>query len=113
MDRNGGRINLLNRQVAAGDCSRDGVFGQRRDTSTRSRPNYSKQRIFDLGDLTERVLMNLRPNPEKQNLTLNIECQPGLTMNSYGPQWMILMALAEIDQDDGEPVNAVSKKPHA
>jgi len=57
MDRNGGRINLLNRQVAAGgDCSRDGVFGQRRDTSTRLRPNYSKPRIFDLGDLTEQVL---------------------------------------------------------
>jgi len=53
MDRNGGRINLLNRQVAAGgDCS----FGQRRDTSTRLRPNYSKPRIFDLGDLTEQVL---------------------------------------------------------
>src|SRR6267154_6441250 len=29
-----------------------------------------------------------------------------------GPQWMILMALAEIDQDDGVPVNAVSKKLH-
>ena len=27
-----------------------------------------------------------------------------------GPQWMILMALAEIDQDDGVPVNVVSKK---
>src|SRR5215475_10897602 len=29
-----------------------------------------------------------------------------------GPQWMILMALADIDQDDGVPVNAVSKKLH-
>ena|SRR6266581_520264 len=29
-----------------------------------------------------------------------------------GPQWMILMALAEIDQDDGVPVNVVSKKLH-
>src|SRR6266436_7721657 len=29
-----------------------------------------------------------------------------------GPQWKILMALAEIDQDDGVPVNAVSKKLH-
>jgi DNA-binding MarR family transcriptional regulator len=29
-----------------------------------------------------------------------------------GPQWMILMALADLDQDDGVPVNAVSKKLH-
>ena len=29
-----------------------------------------------------------------------------------GPQWMILMAVAEIDQDDGVPVNVVSKKLH-
>jgi DNA-binding MarR family transcriptional regulator len=29
-----------------------------------------------------------------------------------GPQWMILMALADMDQDDGVPVNVVSKKLH-
>jgi MarR family transcriptional regulator, organic hydroperoxide resistance regulator len=29
-----------------------------------------------------------------------------------GPQWMILMALADMDQDEGVPVNAVSKKLH-
>jgi len=29
-----------------------------------------------------------------------------------GPQWLILMALADLDQDDGVPVNAVSKKLH-
>ncbi|MGA7810316.1 MAG: MarR family transcriptional regulator [Bradyrhizobium sp.] len=29
-----------------------------------------------------------------------------------GPQWMILMALSDIDRDDGVPVNAVSKKLH-
>jgi DNA-binding MarR family transcriptional regulator len=29
-----------------------------------------------------------------------------------GPQWMILMALADLDQDNGVPVNAVSKKLH-
>ena len=27
-----------------------------------------------------------------------------------GPQWMIIMALADMDQSDGVPVNAVSKK---
>jgi DNA-binding MarR family transcriptional regulator len=29
-----------------------------------------------------------------------------------GPQWLILMALADMDQDNGVPVNAVSKKLH-
>jgi DNA-binding MarR family transcriptional regulator len=29
-----------------------------------------------------------------------------------GPQWMILMALADLDEKDGVPVNAVSKKLH-
>jgi MarR family transcriptional regulator, organic hydroperoxide resistance regulator len=29
-----------------------------------------------------------------------------------GPQWMILMALADMDQDEGVPVNAVSKRLH-
>ncbi len=29
-----------------------------------------------------------------------------------GPQWMILMALADMDQGEGVPVNAVSKKLH-
>jgi MarR family transcriptional regulator, organic hydroperoxide resistance regulator len=36
----------------------------------------------------------------------------GKTLGISGPQWMILMALAEIDQDDGVPVNVVSKKLH-
>jgi len=36
----------------------------------------------------------------------------GKTLGISGPQWMILMALAEIDQDDGVPVNVVSKKMH-
>src|SRR3984893_1318474 len=34
------------------------------------------------------------------------------TLGISGPQWMILMALADLDQDDGVPVNAVSKKLH-
>jgi DNA-binding MarR family transcriptional regulator len=34
----------------------------------------------------------------------------GKTLGISGPQWMILMALAEIDQNDGVPVNVVSKK---
>ena len=34
------------------------------------------------------------------------------TLGISGPQWMILMALADLDEKDGVPVNAVSKKLH-
>jgi DNA-binding MarR family transcriptional regulator len=34
------------------------------------------------------------------------------TLGISGPQWMILMALSDMDQNDGVPVNAVSKKLH-
>jgi DNA-binding MarR family transcriptional regulator len=34
------------------------------------------------------------------------------TLGISGPQWMILMALVDLDQDDGVPVNTVSKKLH-
>ncbi len=56
--------------------------------------NYSDQRDFDLGDLTEQVVMSLRPGLRKHNLTLNVECQPDLTMNSYpGPYGQVLTNL--------------------
>ncbi|RJF70842.1 PAS domain S-box protein [Rhodopseudomonas palustris] len=56
--------------------------------------NYSDQRMFDLGDLTEQVVMSLRPGLRKQNLTLNVDCEPGLTMNSYpGPYGQVLTNL--------------------
>ncbi|WP_024509056.1 MarR family transcriptional regulator [Bradyrhizobium sp. ARR65] len=34
------------------------------------------------------------------------------TLGISGPQWMILMALADLDQNDGVPVNVVSKRLH-
>ena len=34
------------------------------------------------------------------------------TLGISGPQWMILMALADMDRDEGVPVNVVSKKLH-
>ena len=34
------------------------------------------------------------------------------TLGISGPQWMILMALADLDERNGVPVNAVSKKLH-
>ena len=35
------------------------------------------------------------------------------TLGISGSQWMILMALLDLDKEDGVPVNAVSKKLHA
>ena len=34
------------------------------------------------------------------------------TLGISGPQWMIVMALADLDEGDGVPVNAVSKMLH-
>jgi signal transduction histidine kinase len=45
--------------------------------------NSSDQSTFNLGDLTEQVLKTIRPSLRKRNLTLNVECQPNLLMNSY------------------------------
>src|SRR5262249_42792493 len=56
--------------------------------------SYSDQRLFDSGDLTKQVLMSLRPGLRKRNVTLNVECQPNLTMNSYpGPFGQVLTNL--------------------
>jgi signal transduction histidine kinase len=56
--------------------------------------NYSDQRTFDLGDLTEQVVLSLRPGLRKHRLTLNVECEPSLTMNSYpGPYGQVLTNL--------------------
>jgi PAS domain S-box-containing protein len=56
--------------------------------------NYSDQRSFDLGDLTEQVVMSLRPGLRKHNLTLTVDCEPNLTMNSYpGPYGQVLTNL--------------------
>jgi PAS domain S-box-containing protein len=56
--------------------------------------NLSNQRIFDLGRLTEQVAMSLRPALKKRNLTLAVECQPDLAMNSYpGPYGQVLTNL--------------------
>ncbi len=54
--------------------------------------NYTNQRFFDLGDLTEQVIKSLRPG--LQALTLRVKCQPDLTMNSYpGPYGQVLTNL--------------------
>jgi PAS domain S-box-containing protein len=56
--------------------------------------NYSDMRPFDLADLTEQVVLSLRPSLRKQNLTLTVDCQPSLMMNSYpGPYGQVLTNL--------------------
>jgi PAS domain S-box-containing protein len=56
--------------------------------------NYSNQRVFDLGDLTEQVIMSLRPGLVDRRVSLRVDCQPGLTMNSYpGPYGQVLTNL--------------------
>jgi signal transduction histidine kinase len=56
--------------------------------------HYSNRRIFDLGDLTEKLIRSLRPGLEKQRVTLHVDCQPGLTMDSYpGPYGQVLTNL--------------------
>jgi PAS domain S-box-containing protein len=56
--------------------------------------NYSNRRTFDLGGLTEQIVVSLRPGLGMRNLTLNVECQPDLTMNSYpGPYGQALTNL--------------------
>jgi PAS domain S-box-containing protein len=56
--------------------------------------NQSNQRTFDLGDLTEQLVLSLRTGLGKKNLTLKVECQPNLTMTSYpGPYGQVLTNL--------------------
>jgi signal transduction histidine kinase len=45
--------------------------------------NQSNQRTFDLGGLTEQIVLSLRPGLGEKNLTLKVECEPDLTMISY------------------------------
>jgi PAS domain S-box-containing protein len=56
--------------------------------------NYSDQREFDLADLTEQVVMSLKPGLRSQNLALSVDCRPNLIMNSYpGPYGQVLTNL--------------------
>jgi len=45
--------------------------------------NSSELRSFDLGDLTEQVAMGLRPALPKHGVTLNVQCEQGLSISSY------------------------------
>ncbi len=55
--------------------------------------NISDRRSFDLGEVTEQVVKGLRFSL-RRNLTVDVECEPGLTMNGYpGPYGQVLTNL--------------------
>jgi PAS domain S-box-containing protein len=56
--------------------------------------SYLDRSQFDLGELTAHILTNLRPALPKNNLRLNVDCEPHLAMNSYpGPFGQVLTNL--------------------
>jgi signal transduction histidine kinase len=56
--------------------------------------NVSDRRAFDLAEITEQVVRGLRFGLRRQGLTVNVECEPDLAMNSYaGPYGQVLTNL--------------------
>lgn len=45
--------------------------------------NYSDRRTFDMRDLTEQLITSLRPGIGKNNVKVQMDCEPGLSMTSY------------------------------
>ena len=56
--------------------------------------NVSDRRRFDLGEVTEQIAKGLRFGLRSQNLTVSLECEPDLAMNSFpGPYGQVLTNL--------------------
>jgi PAS domain S-box-containing protein len=56
--------------------------------------HHSDLRAFDIGGVTEQIMMSLRAGLRKQPVHLNVECQPDLRVNSYpGPYGQVLTNL--------------------
>jgi signal transduction histidine kinase len=56
--------------------------------------NVSDRRHFDLGEVTEQVVKGLRFGLRSPNLTVSVECEPGIVMNSFpGPYGQVLTNL--------------------
>jgi PAS domain S-box-containing protein len=45
--------------------------------------NFTERREFDIQELTEQIITSLRPGLRRQNVNLTVECESGLTLNSY------------------------------
>ena len=55
---------------------------------------YLERRSFDPGELTRQVAASLQQELRKNGLALNVDCQPGLAMNSYpGPYAQVVTNL--------------------
>ena len=53
-----------------------------------------ERRRFEVGELTEQVLVGMRPELRKRGLVLDVTCAPGLTMDSLpGPYGLVLSNL--------------------
>ena len=56
--------------------------------------DYLDRHSFHAGDLTEQVLVSLRPALDEKNIELKVECEPDLAMSSYpGPYGQALTNL--------------------
>jgi signal transduction histidine kinase len=56
--------------------------------------SFSDRRGFDLGQVTEQIVKSLRSVLQDQELTLSVDCEPDLAMNSYpGPYGQVIMNL--------------------
>jgi PAS domain S-box-containing protein len=56
--------------------------------------NVPDRRQFNLADITEQIVTSLRPGLRSRNLTLTVDCAPGLAMNSYpGPYGQVVTNL--------------------
>jgi PAS domain S-box-containing protein len=57
-------------------------------------PSRLERRVFDLGELTEQLLVGLRPEMRRRTLVLKLGCQPGLAMDGLpGPYGLVLTNL--------------------
>src|ERR1700678_4701105 len=71
-----------------------GVFTILVPVSGRQICTISERNRFDLGALADQIAMSLRPGLGGQNLTLNVQCQKNLTMDSCpGPYGQVLTNL--------------------
>ncbi|GAC1336019.1 MAG: HAMP domain-containing sensor histidine kinase [Beijerinckiaceae bacterium] len=56
--------------------------------------SHIERRVFDLMDLTQQVVASLRPGLNKTRVTLSLECESGLSMDSYpGPFGQVITNL--------------------
>jgi signal transduction histidine kinase len=76
-----------------------------------------ERRPFDLGELTEQVLIGLRPELRKRGIALNITCEPDLMMDSLpGPYGLVLSNLvlnSAVHAFSQEKTGAISFSAHA